>query len=386
MKIVRPIEVTDAILVSSTVAEDDAPAYSATVAYAVGDTVMVAAEHKVYESLTASLRGTATLTIATPCVVTWPGGTAPAADTPCSFTTTGALPTGLAVDTLYYVKSPSGGTSNLSLTPGGAAINTSGSQSGTHTVTASQNAGKTPADNSDPEAVTQHWLDLGATNLWRLFDEVVGQQCEDAGSIEVVLEPASRCNTLALFNLDASEVQIVVTSPTEGVVYDETHSLVSDSGINSWYAWFFEPIVRKTSLVVPDLPAHSGVEVTVTITGDGTVKCGELVLGLSREIGSAMWGIEVGIRDYSYKEQDDFGNWRITPRAFSRRNFVPVWVDGGFTDELVRLLENYRSTPVVWIGLEHVASTHVYGFYKDFSVVLESPPKTLCTLELEGLT
>ena len=57
--------------------------------------------------------------------------------TPVILTNSGypsALPTGLTVGTTYYVKGTGGTTFNLSLTPGGAAITTSGSQSGTHYI------------------------------------------------------------------------------------------------------------------------------------------------------------------------------------------------------------------------------------------------------------
>lgn len=76
---------------------------------------------------------TVTMTIASPCVVTETGNIRADQD-PIKFTTTGALPTGLVVGTQYYVKTPSGSTYNVSATAGGAAINTSGTQSGTHTV------------------------------------------------------------------------------------------------------------------------------------------------------------------------------------------------------------------------------------------------------------
>jgi hypothetical protein len=49
-------------------------------------------------------------------------------------TTDGALPTGLNVGQIYYVINSSGTSSNLSATYGGAAINTSGTQSGTHKI------------------------------------------------------------------------------------------------------------------------------------------------------------------------------------------------------------------------------------------------------------
>jgi hypothetical protein len=50
--------------------------------------------------------------------------------------TTGALPTGLAVGTTYYVVSTATNTFQLSATSGGSAINTSGSQAGVHTILA----------------------------------------------------------------------------------------------------------------------------------------------------------------------------------------------------------------------------------------------------------
>jgi hypothetical protein len=73
-----------------------------------------------------------TVTIASPAVLT----TTITLDngTPLQFFTTGVLPTGLIPGTTYYVINASGTTGNLSLTVGGAAINTSGSQSGTHTI------------------------------------------------------------------------------------------------------------------------------------------------------------------------------------------------------------------------------------------------------------
>lgn len=79
--------------------------------------------------------GTATMTIASPCVVSLASHGLTANDT-IRFTTTGALPTGLTVGTTYYVLSTglTSGTFQLSLTAGGTAITTTGTQSGVHTL------------------------------------------------------------------------------------------------------------------------------------------------------------------------------------------------------------------------------------------------------------
>lgn len=79
-----------------------------------------------------SLGGTATITIATPAVITstvlYNDGAA------IKFSTTGALPTGITAGTTYYVYNADGLTFQL-LDSAGAVVNTSGSQSGVHTIT-----------------------------------------------------------------------------------------------------------------------------------------------------------------------------------------------------------------------------------------------------------
>jgi hypothetical protein len=79
-----------------------------------------------------SLGGTVTLTIAGPCVVTF--GVVLSEGTAVSFSTTGALPTGLTAGTTYYLRNVSGLTANLSATPTGSLITTSGTQSGTQSM------------------------------------------------------------------------------------------------------------------------------------------------------------------------------------------------------------------------------------------------------------
>lgn len=79
--------------------------------------------------------GACTITIASPGVVTKASHGLAAGDR-VVFTTSGALPTGITAGTPYYVIA-TGLTANdfqFSATSGGAAINTSGSQSGTHTL------------------------------------------------------------------------------------------------------------------------------------------------------------------------------------------------------------------------------------------------------------
>jgi hypothetical protein len=76
-----------------------------------------------------------TVTIASPAVITF-SSISPPDGTAVTFTTTGALPTGLSVGTVYYIANSTGSSANLTATYGGATITTTGVQSGVHSVSA----------------------------------------------------------------------------------------------------------------------------------------------------------------------------------------------------------------------------------------------------------
>ena len=100
-------------------------------------------------------QSTVTVTIASPSVVTWNAHGHSNGDFGV-FTTTGALPTGLAIATTYYIVNATTNTFQLSATLGGAAINTSGTQSGTHTFT---------TGSADPLNI--RWCSSENYNVWR---------------------------------------------------------------------------------------------------------------------------------------------------------------------------------------------------------------------------
>lgn len=77
--------------------------------------------------------GTCTITVASPGVVTRVAHGL-SNDTKISFSTTGSLPTGLTAGLTYYTRNVTANTFEVSATSGGSSINTSGTQSGTHSL------------------------------------------------------------------------------------------------------------------------------------------------------------------------------------------------------------------------------------------------------------
>lgn len=93
------------------------------------------AKDKLVYQVDVARSSTVTITIASPGVVSW-SAHGLLAGQQVQLTTTGALPTGLAINTTYFVVPVDANSFQLAATQSGTAINTSGSQSGTHTMTA----------------------------------------------------------------------------------------------------------------------------------------------------------------------------------------------------------------------------------------------------------
>lgn len=382
-RILRPFDVSDVALVSSTVSATDALAvdgvYNPATTYALGDVIQV-------DSPTFAF--TAAGSILTAAAHGW------ANDTMLQVASSGTLPPGLTASVRYFVVQADTDTLKLSRTKGGPPVITTGAGTGTHTATVSShrlyeslvgsNTGNTPH-----KSPTQ-WLDVGATNRWKPFDISVSSQVEQVDSITYVLQTSGRTAGMALINVDATEV--VITGRESGggaIVYGpSTYSLRSSIGITSYWSWFFEPIEFKSNFVDIDFPPYSDLELTITLnggTGD-TVRCGVLIVGLPKTLGTSMTGASTGITDYSVKSQDDFGNYVVTERAFRARGNFQIVVDRTAGDGVQAELARQRATPIVYVGSSEYSSTIIYGFYRDFTVKIEQPTFSVCEIEIEGLT
>jgi hypothetical protein len=388
MKIVKPFVVQSGNLVSTTVAENDAPAYSSSTTYTLGQKVMVASVHKVYQSLRGG-SSTVMITYASPAVIGWTKHGL-ADGTAVTFSSTGTLPGGLSSSTTYYVVNASQDTFNVSATLGGTAINTTNTGSGTFTCYDTPNIG------NDPTTSPTWWLDCGSTNAWRPFDSLVQTQLTADVSANFVVNVPQRIDTVALLNLTPGTTQVFVSAvylADGSTVYNETVTLYTDeTPVTDWYEYYFTDFRQRQDIILNDLPPYLNVNVSVTLQGSAgsTVGVGAVIYGKSKDISSAKAGVEQGakvsITDYSVKTTDEFGNYTITPRSFAKRANWDVWIDNSDLDFVYNFLSSIRTTPILFVGSGKYASMSIYGFYKSWEVAVAYPDVSVCTMEIDGLT
>ena len=241
--------------------------------------------------------------------------------------------------------------------------------------------------NKDPEdpANVGWWAFVGPTNRWAMFDDRVNSQSTSELEIEVVITPG-RIDTLGFLNVDAAEIEVLMTAEG-GTVFHETISLIPTDSVSDWHSYFFEAIEYEDYMVIQNLPLYGDCEITITFRkSSGTVRVGMIVAGQSYSLGLTQYGASVGILDYSRKTTDDFGSVYITKRDFSRRQTVNIAVPATGVDKLYRQLSEIRSTPALWIGSDAYKSMITYGFYRDFDVDIAYPTVSYCSLTIEGMT
>lgn len=252
-----------------------------------------------------------------------------------------------------------------------------------HKIYESQQGSNTGNDPTTDDGT--YWLEVSSTNRWKLFNGIVQEQTEQAGGMEYVLQSPTVINSLALINVDCAEVTVEVVDATEGTVYDETFSLISDSGIQDWYAYFFEPIVRDDRLAILDLPPYANADITVTFTDTGTAKCGAMIIGQFADLGFSQHGANFSIIDYSVKATDAEGRVTITDGPYANKLEVDVVLDTSAFGVARNVLTDLRTTPVVWVAEEDNRNSIVYGYYREFDIILSNPTTSRCSLEIEGL-
>lgn len=232
------------------------------------------------------------------------------------------------------------------------------------------------------------WLLVGATNRFRMFDVALGNSTERTGTIDITVTPTAPYNSLVLFGVEGATVQLIVRDDTSAIVYDETKQLADYSNVSSYYTFFFGDLPLDGRAEVPflDIPLYTGATYQLIIdAGAGVAKCAEAVFGVQTELAVTNFGTSVGIKDFSVKQVDDFGNITVVQRPFSKRADFDLTVETSQVGLFNRFLSNIRATPCVYIGDEDREETIVFGYFRDFSVVLANPSISSCALSVEGL-
>jgi hypothetical protein len=245
---------------------------------------------------------------------------------------------------------------------------------------------------NDPTVISSpvYWIEVGPTNRWAAFDTSVSTQTVQANNITYSLIPGRAVNSIAALNItNGTEINITMYSPSAGspgIVYQKNIDLTPYPLIADWYSWFFGVRKVPSQDIQLDLPSYTDGEITFELLGGSDLALGVLLLGQQLSFGRGIkYNARVGIQDYSRKETNEFGDTILVQRAFAKRANFELFIDKAETDILQTVLSDIRATPVLWIGSNEYESTTLFGFYKNFDILISYPDYSDCELQIEGL-
>lgn len=299
MIVIPPVDITAAMFTSSTCAEPHATetAYNAGTTYALGAEVVVAADHRTYESLQAG------------------------------------------------------------------------------------NVGHTPS--TSPE----WWLDVGATNKWKMIDLLRNTQTVQATPLTVVLTPGVRVDALAVLGVYADSITVTITRGVE-TIYTHTEELNTRT-VLTYFDYFFAPFNVKPSVALFDLPPYADAVITVTLArASGDVSCGSIVIGKQVYLGATQHNAVSGILNFSTITRNSTGDSQLVPRRSAPKTTQTLIARKAILNKIRDARTALNAEPAVWCG--HDDSDHEYyeallilGIYKEFSINLAHDEHVVVNLELE---
>lgn len=251
------------------------------------------------------------------------------------------------------------------------------------------------ASNSNKNPVTElaWWIEVSPTNRWKALDSSNTSQTvypsNTPPSISYEIKPGKATGVIGFLNMKGvTEIHVSVTDPVYGLVYSRTEDLSPLPFFASWWSWFFgNRTYTGQQFIIDDLPTYPNATISISLSGNTELAIGVIILGQQNKFSLGMkYGARVGIQDYSRKETNDFGDTVLIQRAFAKRASFELFLDNGEVDQLQNYLASIRAKPVLWVGSNNFESTTVYGFYKNFDILLSYPDHADCSLEIEGLT
>jgi hypothetical protein len=143
-----------------------------------------------------------------------------------------------------------------------------------------------------PEADTTYWEDYDPTLKWAPFDSYVSTPATLASPLTYVLLPGF-FDAISMYGLSGTSVTITHKATAGGTVLEtRTISLYAESlGL---YEYLFGVKSPKSKIVETDFEIRPASEVTITVTGTGTVSLGMCNIGSYRSLVSDWGGTQYG--------------------------------------------------------------------------------------------
>lgn len=247
----------------------------------------------------------------------------------------------------------------------------------------SGNTGNTPAADDGT-----WWIVVGYANSRRMVDGLLSGRTENATSVELVLDIGQLFSAVVCVNVEGTSVTLEITEGAD-TLHSETHTLVRTDDVENIWDYFFTEPEYKTAAIFPSAPGFSGATSKLTVSAPGgTARIGEVIFGYGRFIGNTLAGSTPRLKDYSVQEVNEWGDYTIVERGYTRSADFSVGLNPQENDRIMRILEENRAKLCAFYpsdDMEHYGLT-VVGYLTEYAPGLTHRGIVPVEIAVEGIT
>lgn len=255
----------------------------------------------------------------------------------------------------------------------------------------------------NPKTNPLYWQEIAPTNETAFLDRYMDSQTvsDDGSELQVSFTSGINDCVVAL-NVSAKFCVLQVgKNATDDYDYTYIYNLLEDTSI--WSEASFEDI-RYQKEALFQIPLNNDVECRITLTNadltnattqsefnarsghTGNVGLGKLIAGRVRAIGKTLYGATVNLMSISEKVRDTTGYTYLKKKKTFKDSSYEVIIDKSTRDIVYRLMESLDAVPCVFVPVfGSDVSANSYGYFTDFSLIIDNPTTSTYNLTVEGL-
>lgn len=234
-----------------------------------------------------------------------------------------------------------------------------------------------------PDDDRDRWVNMGALNSKRFMDSFIYTKSTSEFSSEIVINVLKPINTISFFNLEGAWVEI---SDMGGNLLANRLNLTYKKS-RTWWEYFFKGFIFRHTATI-DLNNFKGkMKIKIHRNKNGSA-LGHLILGNKFYIGATIYGAKVGVIDYSKIITNEFGDKDFYKGKNAKYNDLQVVVKSERVDDIIKELSKLAGTIALFIGDERsygFESLVIYGYYKDFNILIDNYKTSECQISIEGV-
>ena len=205
----------------------------------------------------------------------------------------------------------------------------------------------------------------------------------------IVLEfDTSNVSRLALLGMYGTQLTVEFfkyVSPSYVLEKTYTRKLYTRPYINGMMSWLFGGFEFSNQQDYVSFPRLSKSKVRVTIsTRSGKSELALACVGNERFIGSTKYGASMSIEDYSKNEINTLGMRTVKEGSYKFSHSVVVNINKTQIDFVRNFLTRFRATPTIYVSMDDVKSSIIFGYYKNWTIVRDGWKKSTVNITVNS--